>query len=383
MGNQRRTELFDYLLIGLKEYISKNQHYPYPDLLIHGMNALALDMKKSISFPKTMQGFLNFMKNPVTQWCPHNWIPSNFDGDFGLLDEGSLSEEANDYLFEVLLLEEKNFLSNNTLVQQLELDNNRFRKIFERLQSAYNEDNPDKAQQEYEIFRQFIIQHPYTTGREISKTFRLTEYIDGVEVGDLYDDCEPHQIYWKCDLCGILSQVNRQLKGLKPSLCSPHDETKSYVHRVLWRDDLRKIKQGIAQRVCFPGIPEFNLYENLKQLQTDYGDYLKQVKLYPGIDRYDLQLRFSDDTVWAIDFKDVRNPYKLAKNLQALYSEGNLHYDQGFYVISDRCIAHYDNYAKIVKEEAKNLPTTTQIISNKDFVKQVKQKLTKLAKGGN
>ena len=48
---------FDYLLIGLKEYLDSKQKYPYPDLLHQGMNALSLEIKKSISFPKTMQGF--------------------------------------------------------------------------------------------------------------------------------------------------------------------------------------------------------------------------------------------------------------------------------------------------------------------------------------
>jgi hypothetical protein len=94
----KKTELFDYLIIGLKELLSQEKKYPYPDLLHHGMNALSLEMKKSIPFPKTMNGFLRLLEEPVKDWCPSRFIPKEFDRDFGLMDEGSLSEEANDYL---------------------------------------------------------------------------------------------------------------------------------------------------------------------------------------------------------------------------------------------------------------------------------------------
>lgn len=64
--SSKKTEFFDYLVIGLKEYLDRDRKYPYPDLLRHGMNALSLEMKKSISFPKTMTGFLQFVSEPVS-----------------------------------------------------------------------------------------------------------------------------------------------------------------------------------------------------------------------------------------------------------------------------------------------------------------------------
>jgi hypothetical protein len=96
------SEKFDYLLIGVKEYLASKQKYPYPDLLHQGMNILSLEIKKSVSFPKTIQGFLNLLEEPVIDYLPSNWIPSEFDPDLGLLDMGSLSEEANDYYYENL-----------------------------------------------------------------------------------------------------------------------------------------------------------------------------------------------------------------------------------------------------------------------------------------
>ena len=155
----------------------------------------------------------------------------------------------------------------------------------------------------------------------------------------------------------------------------------SYVHQVKWEVGLLQIKEGIRQRVCFPGMPELNLYSALSELKRQHPDCLTEIRLYPGVDRYDLQLRFSDDTVWAIDFKDVRNPYKLAKTLKGLYGEGSLRYDKSFYVISDRCVANYPDYTKIAKEEAKQLPKQTQVLSDKIFRQRVQQKIIQLQKG--
>lgn len=380
--SSNKTELFDYLLIGLKEYLNRDKKYPYPDLLRHGMNALSLQMKKSIPFPKTINGFLQFVSEPVNDWCPEDWIPKQFDGDFGLIDEESLSEEANDYYFEKF--KEKNNISEfaSTKIKQLEIDNSKFTSIFKKLQDVYDNDDSQKAQEEYNIFRPFLIHNQYTIPGYLRKTFRRSKYISLEEIGELYEECESNQTYWICDRCGILTEKYRRLKGLKPSLCGNHSKDKSYVHQVKWEKGLLRIKDGIHQRVCFPGIPELNLYSALETLQEEYPDYLKEVRLYPSVDRYDIQLRFCDDSIWAIDYKDVRNPYRLAKNLKPLYGEGSLHYNESFYVISDRCIENHSDYVKITRQEAKTLPYETQVVSDKFFRTQVNNKITELQKGG-
>ncbi len=361
---------FDYLLIGLKEYLGRENKYPYPDLLHHGMNSLSLEMQKSILFPKTMNGFLRLLEEPVKNWCPSSFIPQEFDRDFGLLDEDSLSEEANDYLSEVLL--KKGWIP--------EIDNQNFIRILDKLRDAYNNDNSEQAQQEYSILRPFLIRYQFTTPSKIRKAFGRTKYlVDEIpQIGELYEECQENQIYWYCDRCGILTEKYGRLKGIKPSLCGNHHKNQSYIRQVKWETGLLRIKDGIHQRVCFPGIPELNLYSALEELKEEHSNYLQQVKLYPGLDRYDLQLRFSDDAVWAIDIKDVRDPYKLAKNLQPLYSEGSLRYDESFYVISDRCIQNHPDYLEIARKAAKNLPYETHLISDKVFRTKVNNKITEL-----
>lgn len=382
MVTNMKTEVFDYLVIGLKDFLYQKRKYPYPYLLRHPMNTLSLEMKKSISFPKTMDGFLQLLEEPVKDWCPSHFIPKKFDRDFSLIDEGSLSEEANDYLHEELINKGKIPENANSCTQQLAIDNKKFISILNRLRDIYNDIAPEQAQQEYLLFRPFLIQNQHTTHSLIRNIFLRTKHISTEEVGELYEECQEDRIYWYCDRCGILTEKYGRLKGIKPNLCGNHHKNQSYVRQVKWETGLLQIKDGIHQRVCFPGIPELNLYSALEQLKEKHPNYLQQVKLYPGLDRYDLQLRFSDDAVWAIDVKDVRDPYKLAKNLQPLYSEGSLRYEQGFYVISDRCIKNQPDYLQVARKAARYLPNETHLLSKKDFRTEVINKISELQKGG-
>ncbi|MGL5060389.1 MAG: hypothetical protein ACRC62_10450 [Microcoleus sp.] len=382
MVTSNKTEIFDYLVIGSKEYLDRDKKYPYPDLLRHGMNALALAMNTGRHFPKTMNGFLLLLEEPVKNWCSSSFIPKEFDSDFGLMDEGTLSEEANDYLAEVLLEKDGIIESASPLVKQLAIDNSKFKKILDKLRDVYNDSDSERVQQEYLSVRRFLIQNQYTTTSEIRKSFMRAKHIAIEEVGELYEECQENQTYWYCDRCGVLTEKYGRLKGIKPSLCGNHHQDQNYVHQITWDRGLLRIKDGIHQRICFPGIPELKLYSDVETLKKTYPNYLHQVELYPGLDRYDLQLRFSDGTVWAIDIKDVRDPYKLAKKLLPLYSEGSLRYDESFYVISDRCIANYPDYLEILRKTAKKLSKATHLISEKSFTIRVNDKITELKKGG-
>lgn len=382
MVSSNRTELFDYLVIGSQEYLNRDKKYPYPDLLRQGMNALSLEMRSSISFPRTIHGFFLLLEKPVKDWCPNSFIPEEFERDFGLMDEGSLSEEANDYLNEILLTEGGIPEYASSIVKQLAIDNQKFTRILAKLRDIYNDIDSEQAQEEYLLLRPFLIENQYTTTSEIRSVFRRTKYISSLEVGELYEECQDNQIYWCCDRCGVLTEKYGRLKGIKPSLCGNHDRNHSFVRKIKWETGLLRIKDGIHQRVCFPGIPELNLYSVLETLKEKYPKCLQQVTLYPGLDRYDLQLHFSDRTVWAIDFKDVRDPYKLAQNLKPLYKEGSLHYDESFYVISDRCIQVSIDYLGIARQAAKNLPGDTHLISDNTFRLKVNNKIAELHKKG-
>lgn len=368
---------FKSLLIGLAELLRQNRPYPFPPLFQYGCNFLALTQKGA--YPRTMHGIFTMFEKPVTTWYSSS-LPEEFDSEAGLMYDGQLSEEASRYLFEDLL--EDGQLSNTatSVLQQISVENHSFKKLIEQLQ-AIAQENPDDAQHEYVLLRSFLINHPYVTTDMLREQFSTTRCISPQQVGVLYDDCVPGKLYWNCTQCGPLIEKDGQLRGIRPVICNDHRPDLSNVQRIEWVRGLRRLRPGLHWRTCLPGISEMSVFKLIEQLHKQYPDQLCNFSLWPGIDRYDLQARFSDHTVWAVDIKDHQNPYSLAKHLGPLYREGALHYDEGFYVIPMRQIARQHNYLRIARAKADNLPSDLHLVSEDVFEERVVAKIEILQKG--
>jgi hypothetical protein len=366
---------FDNLIFGLAEFIRREAKYPYPKMLSHALNKLALDLTK-VSYPRTLTGLLALLEKPVKTWYPPSLLPKEFDSDFGLVYEGSLSEEASRYLYEELLERTKLSNSASAVAQQIAIENFQFQKILERLQEIYNTDHyPEQVQQEYVWLRRFLIENPYTTTVQLRKVFSQTRHLSIQEVGELYEECEENEPCWNCDRCGPLFEKYGQLRGIKPSACNDHRQDLPYVQKLTWKQGLRRLKFGIHWRICLPGIPEMRLFKVLEDLQSNYSEQLCAIHLYPGIDRYDLQLCFCNGSNWAVDVKDYRDPYNLAPKLTSLFGEGDLHYDESFYVIPNQRLQQREDYLEILREQAKKLPSSTHLLSETAFGKRVMTKI--------
>jgi len=378
-------EIFDYLVIGLAKLLQKDDKssypkYPYPELFQRTCNVLALKMR-NVPYPRTLAGFLKLLEEPVKAWYPLE-MPEAFDPDFGLAYDGRLSEEASRYFYDELLERMQLPESASTIAQQLAIENYQFQKLFHRLREKSDHD-PELAQKEYVLLRSFLIENAYTTTTQLRQKFGTgkIQHIKAQEVGDLYNDCDEHVAYWNCDRCGPLTEKYGRLHSIKPSACNDHRESLSYVHRITSERELRCIKRGIHLRICLPGIHELRLFHKLEALQQSHQEPLFTVLLYPGLDRYDLQLRFGDGTVWAIDVKDYRNPYQLAAKLFPVYGEGTLQYSESFYVIPNDRVLRYNNYIQIAREEATKLPASTRILSDVEFEERVTTKISSLKQG--
>ncbi|HEY9802957.1 MAG TPA: hypothetical protein V6D25_21520 [Leptolyngbyaceae cyanobacterium] len=374
---------FDRLVIGLAEFVRRDGKYPYPELLRHALNKLALEIT-AVPYPRTLTGLLALLEKPVKTWYPKRLIAKEFDSDFGLLYEGGLSEEANRYFYEELIVRTKLPADATEATQQVAIENIHFQRILSRLQESYNNDNePEIVQREYILLRRFLIENRYPTTAQIRKVFLKTKYIKQEEVGDFYEDCEIEEPYWDCDRCGPLLKKYGQLRGIKPSACNDHRQSLPYVKKITWQHGLRRLKFGIHLRICLPGIPEIRLFEILAELHRQFPQQLCRLHLYPGIDRYDLQLCFCDQTTWAVDIKDYRSPYKLAPKLTPLFGEGDLRYDESFYVIPIERLQQTENYLEILREQAAKLPSGTHLLSDAVFQERVIKKIERLREGNS
>nr|MDZ8008236.1 hypothetical protein [Nostoc sp. DedSLP05]MDZ8100080.1 hypothetical protein [Nostoc sp. DedSLP01] len=372
---------FNSLILGLAEFVRRNGKYPYPQLLCHALNKLALEVT-AVNYPRTLTGLLALLEKPVKSWYPQHLLPKEFDSDFGLLYEGGLSEEASRYLYEELLEQGKIPEFATAATKQMAIENFSFKKILESLQELYNNDSqPERIQREYVLLRRFLIEKPYTTTAQLRKVFFKTRYIHIEEVGELYEECEQDEVCWNCDRCGPLFKKYGKLRGVKPSACNDHRQDLLYVKKITWQHGLRRLKLGIHLRVCLPGIPEMRLFHTLEELQKQYPEQICSIHIYPGIDRYDLQLCFCDKSTWAVDVKDYHNPYKLAPKLTPLFSEGNLRYNESFYVIPDERLQQREDYIEILREQAKKLPNSTHLVSDTAFEQRVINKIESLKQG--
>ncbi|MEH2044161.1 restriction endonuclease-related protein [Nostoc sp.] len=375
--------IFDLLVVGLAEFFRPDTQYqlpkyPYPDFLQRASNTLALKMTTFL-YPRTLEGLLALLEKPLQTWYPLV-IPKEFDSEYGLIYDRALSEEASQYFYEQLIKRGQLAEFASVKVQQIALENFQFLRLLDKLQQA-NEQDAERSQREYVLLRQFLITNPYTTLGQLRNTFSQTRYISIDDVGELYEDCKENESYWCCDRCGPLIKKHGHLRGIKPSVCNDHRKNLSHVRRISGKQGLRRLKFGIHWRVCLPGIPEIRLFHALEKLHKQQSEYLCEVQLWPGIDRYDLQLRFGDGSVWAVDIKDYRNPYDLALQLKPIFGEGDLHYNESFYVIPSHRLHQRQDYIEILREEATGLPKSTHLFSDTAFEERVSAKIMHLSKG--
>ncbi|NET54489.1 MAG: hypothetical protein F6K09_39650 [Merismopedia sp. SIO2A8] len=183
-GNMFEDEIFDYLVMGLNQWLAQDLPYPYPDFFRRACNQLALAMGTS-AYPCTMAGLLDWFEHSVRDWYPCK-IPEGFDADFGLVDDGHLSEEASQYLYDKMATSEGLHGEVSTLAQQLLQENFQFQKIFRRLREQYQSDpkNSQNVQEDYILLRKFLIEHPFTTTTQLRQTFGIgqTNYFESKEV---------------------------------------------------------------------------------------------------------------------------------------------------------------------------------------------------------
>lgn len=384
-----KAEIFPYLAIGLAKFFEKQgRRHPYPDQLRYSLNHMALAM--SSKYPKTIEGLLYLLEKPLNEWWPGD-LPVGFDGDMPMLEDGELSFEVLTYL-EKLSEQENGYFHDSLLQLELILDNQKFKFLLDHLREKSLVDMHG-AHSDYVTLRRFIIEHPFALQREISHVFSQTNYLHVTQVQDLYmktsqiadilrfADSANAPKYWLCERCGPLRIKNSRLESIKSSLC----EKICPKNRGGWRaihpsNQLSILRKGVHLRVFIPGVPELSLFNWLEEYQRKNQNWIENIVLWPGVDSYDIQVKFID-SVWAIDIKDHRDPYKLGSSLTGIYGEGNMHWDHGYYVYPDYREKQRLGYGDVVRQSSQI--KGIHIISEEVFKQKVINKIKSLRKGGS
>ncbi len=370
--------LFPYLVLGLAKYTESPRKYPYPAELSYAMHHLALTMVSA--FPKTITDLFELFSLPLDQWWPDEKLPSGIDPRFELLYDGELDEQLVEFLLEY------KFPAEATLQDiQVILDNQLMVNILNTARNASITDSVG-ANSEYVAIRQYVITNPWTSSEALRRQFRNLHYIKIQDVGALYQDSRsldpvllyqrsgmPEARYWNCMVCGPLYYRNNRLGSIKPNACAGRCPGSRGWQNLDPLSNTLVLKRGLHLRTHIPGITEIQLYHWLNQEIQSTLPMLQQVVLWPGVDRYDLLLRFQDGN-WAVDVKDYKDPFALGKHIaqdNRQVAESGLEWKYWFYVYPSYREIQRPDYATHVRRAAGSLPSNVVILSDKKFKARV------------
>jgi hypothetical protein len=362
----KNDDAFIHLVFGLQAYFD-NQVTIVPSSLRHTLNLLAFAMPNN--FPKTLQGFLDLCRQPVSSWFPYNH--HNFNSSWPILYEGNLSEEAQEYYFGVT--EQMQYPSHlRPELTRTALDNLKIVELRNRLK---NEPDRVAAQDLYVWVRSFLIEQSWRSLDQLrAQSPSLFQ-----ELSVFYEEIPvlPLKELMVCERCGLLEWRADQWQGVKPRYCSDHGSGSPYIQPIRNSRQLYRLKRGIHLRTFLPGQIELALFTFSENLQSEYPNHLRSVERYPGLDTYDLRLTFSDGEIWAVDAKDQAQPERLALDIRLPYGEGDLAYTHAFYVLPDSRLDEW-GYRDTLKQVVDSHSSNLYIASLTEFQQRTEKKLQSL-----
>lgn len=280
---------------GLCEYeqqVSKKSLSNYPAVLELGVNKLALACLL-VGVRQPIQGVPDFVSRwaqlRIKEWgievvCPEEWQEKRLIED--QKPSGFCIETAGEYFEECGNFQQK--VINEVMIKAAQ--------------------KPDL----YTKFRRYPIENPVITKGNLE----VDSVIDFKPVQDILrnsyekapESYKRDGKFYCCGHCGDLMYLTKDdelkcenkhcAKFKQNSVTFPADK----YDEVLW------LKKDLRYFFHRPGKVELRIGEKLKRLGLE-------VKLYPELDKYDLHLVFSDQTIWAVDVKFWESAYNLAKKV--------------------------------------------------------------------
>ena len=111
--------------------------------------------------------------------------------------------------------------------------------------------------------------------------------------------------------------------------------------------ELYRLKKGIMRYFAAPGKLELDIVAFCQKKNIHWV-------LWPQLDRYDVEIQFSDGEVWEIDAKAYRNPIALRTKILNDNGFPTGDYARGYYVIPNEYTANQKNYTTIINRALKN-----------------------------
>lgn len=328
-----------------KERLLEQQpdRYPYSSQLQHGINMFLYASMEWGGMGEQVFAFANessFLKKyaqiPVAQWfC--DWNPEICE-KLNLTDERFWGYDAFAYYQKL----SNQYLVNNDCVEFLETQE---KNIIEGTDEyAVYEMISHLVQDDYVIVRKFIIEHPVMT---IDERREFLLQVAGNAVAREAIELAYEQFLdegYRCPVCGWTMTEgswgfvchSRHCVDTVPNLdvAEKLDGAAETIYR---------LKKGVMRYFAQPGKLELEIVNFCEKKKIGW-------KLWPQMDRFDVEITFPDGEVWEIDAKAYRNPISLRSKIENDNGFPDGEYERGYVVVPTEFARGDQQYKKIVND---------------------------------
>lgn len=376
------------LMVGAYQWLAHRQEgdFNLPDITswaLHNLHRHQVIRKESPSL--THLDTLLYLTRPITEIFDPSTLPSNLSAtqildNFPIETEFDLADGVWDYMEDTGLNSISSIhalieLTTNAVARNKKVDlSNQYRA------SGLTDRQRRKIENDYVQWRTFFrvdnnIVNPDTSGLLFDPLW--------AEIRDAYyepahlrhslivaRDPKGTPVYLLSKQCGLL--YRNSSREFQPITVCPNFDPYDNIMIAVGENDY-VLKRTHQRRILIPGIPELYLFDILKSHPA-----VNDVRLYPGVDRYDLRVTLRNGVIHAIDIKDHRRTNALEhllrrKQVEPKISEqerSELGYDLFFYLFPDARVANYDHGLTNLKTLAKR-HTNVMVMTISDYMEHV------------
>lgn len=326
-----------------KERLLEKQpnRYPYCAQLHHGINMfLYASMEWGGLGERVFEfadesGFLKrYAQIPVARWF-EDWDPE-ICKQLNLADESFYGYGA----FAYYQKRSNKYLMSEECVEFLETQENNIIEGTDEF--AVYEMIKRLTQDDYVIVRKFIIEHPVMTiGERREFLLQMAGNSIAREAIELaYEQFQDKG--YRCPVCGWTMTDGKFGPVCHSRHCvdtMPHLDILEELDGI--SETLYRLRKGVMRYFAQPGKLELEIVDFCERKKIGW-------KLWPQMDRFDVEIIFPDGEVWEIDAKAYRNPMALRSEIENNNGFPDGEYERGYYVVPTEFTRGNQQYTRIV-----------------------------------
>ncbi|MBO1346173.1 MAG: hypothetical protein EBE86_001645 [Hormoscilla sp. GUM202] len=326
---------------------------PYPKELQRGLDRLVLScLRQAENPPQGVPDLLAWCQKPLSNW------------PIKLSEDADTANKLLDDQIPTGICDEWAIASGDVEAEAIQKQ-----LLLNVMQVCKSDDAPDA----YVAFRRLLISQPVLTEFELlqhclNDSLQILEAQIKTAYELVPESCAVNGQLHCCSNCG-----NIMLRTVKGDLICAEDRCRTQGFKVgrqvSQKEGVLWLKRGPRRFVAAPGRAELRLADKLEELELE-------VKLWPNFDSYDLRIVFPDGDAWAIDVKDWKDPFLLARKVkqQEPPIPSDPPWTQAYFVFPDDRKQQRSDYKRAFCNHTR-LPKQIKAKFEKELIKDVKRKL--------